>query len=55
MIPFHKRDIGSSLQIKEKETMKEMTTITKTMIKIMKDSRNLSRKKNSMIITTIQL
>jgi hypothetical protein len=55
MIPFHKRDIGSSLQIKEKETMKEITTITKEKIKTMKYSRNLSRKKNSMIITTIPL
>ena len=55
MIPFHKRYIGSSILIKEKETMKEMTTITKTMIKIMKDSRNLSRKKNSMIITIITI
>ena len=55
MIPFHKKDIDSSLLIKEKETIKEMTTITKKKIKAMKYSRNLSRKKNSMIITTIPL
>jgi hypothetical protein len=55
MTQFHKRDIDSSPRIKGKETMKEMRTITKTMIKIMKDSRNLSRKKNSMIITIITI
>ena len=52
MILFRKKDKDSSVQIKEKKMKKEMTIIIK-MKKKMKDSKNLSRKRDSMIITII--